>query len=128
MRKIISYFANMEFLKFIIVGGINTISGIILSYAYSQFLQTNIAFICGYATSLIIGYILNSRYTFREKLSFAKFVKFAASYIPNFIIQNLMVIVLYNGLHWHKLLVYVLAAAIGVPVTFMILKLFTFKK
>lgn len=121
-------FFSKEFISFVIIGVINTFNGVIFSYIYSSFLNENLAFILGYTSGLVISYLLNSLITFREKLEFKKFIKFVISYIPNFIIQNIVVIVVFNIMGVHKLVAYGLAAAIGVPVTFVLMKLFAFKK
>lgn len=128
MSKIKRLFLNKEFIFFIIIGGINTINGVIFSYIYSSLLNENLAFILGYISGLIISYLLNSFITFKEKLSFVKFIKFGVSYIPNFIIQNIVVVIAFNILDLHKLIAYSLAAIIGIPVTFILLKVFAFKK
>lgn len=128
MSKIKRLFLNKEFIFFIIIGGINTINGVIFSYIYSNLLNENLAFILGYISGLIISYLLNSFITFKEKLSFVKFIKFGGSYVPNFIIQNVVVVVAFNILDLHKLIAYSLAAIIGIPVTFILLKVFAFKK
>lgn len=128
MYKIKKLFLNKEFIFFIIIGGINTINGVIFSYIYSSLLNENLAFILGYISGLIISYLLNSCITFKEELSFVKFIKFGVSYIPNFIIQNVVVVVAFNILDLHKLIAYSLAAIIGIPVTFILLKFFAFKK
>lgn len=128
IHKIKRLFLNKEFIIFIIIGGINTINGVIFSYIYSSLLNENLAFIMGYISGLIISYLLNSYITFKEKLSFTKFIKFGVSYIPNFIIQNVVVVVAFNILDLHKLIAYSLAAIIGIPVTFILLKFFAFKK
>ena len=112
---------------FVIIGVINTFNGVIFSYIYSSFLNENIAFIFGYISGLIISYILNSYVTFKEKLGFNKFIKFSVSYIPNFIIQNIVILIVFNIMGLHKLIAYVLAAIIGVPVTFILMKFFAFK-
>ena len=127
LNVIKKYFLKKDFALFLLIGGVNTLGGVAYSYLYSKVLQANLAFASGYATSLIIAYIINSNFVFHKKLSFKKLIKFAISYIPNFVIQNLLVIFLYNVMHWNILLVYTLAAIIGMPVTFILLKLFAFK-
>lgn len=122
------HFFNKEFFSFICIGLINTFNGTILSTIYALVLQPNLAFVCGYLTSLCIAYILNSIFTFKEKLSIIKLVKFAISYIPNFIIQNLVVFLVYNILQWKEIMAYVIAAVLGIPVTFLLLKIFAFAK
>ena len=127
MRKIFDFFGNREFIIFILIGIFNTISGSVFSVIYSYNLNANIAFVLGYITSLVIAYLLNSKFNFKKKLSIQRFIKFAISYVPNFIIQNMFVLIFYNQLGWEKVVVYFLAALIGVPVTFICLKIFAFK-
>lgn len=127
-QKFKNIFITKEFMLFLIIGVINTFNGTVFSYIYSSFLNENIAFIAGYISGLIISYILNSLITFNEKLEFYKFIKFGISYAPNFIIQNIVVIIIFNILGINKLIAYMLAAIIGVPVTFILMKFFAFSK
>lgn len=128
VTKCKNIFLSIEFMKFVIIGVINTFNGTLFSYIYSSFLNENIAFIFGYITGLLISYLLNSYFTFKESLSIQKFIRFAISYIPNFLIQYIVVLIVINILDWYNLIAYGLAALIGVPVTFIIMKLFAFKK
>jgi len=121
-------FLDKSFLKFVIIGGINTLNGSVLAFLYSYFMQANLAFIVGYITALVVAYFLNSFFVFKASLDITRFVKFAVSYIPNFIIQNIVVVIIYNILGLHRLIAFVMAAAIGIPVTFLILKFFAFGK
>lgn len=127
-KKFKSTFFSKEFILFVTIGVINTFNGTIFAYIYSSFLNENLAFIVGYISALVISYILNSLVTFKEKLYFSKFIKFAISYIPNFIIQNIVVYMVFNLLGLHKLIAYISAAIIGVPVTFILMKFFAFNK
>ena len=132
-------FCNREFLSFIIIGGVNTISNAVFSVGYRQILNhiytnqsadwyTNIAFYPGYITANVLAYILNSKLTFKEKLSFKRYCKFFISYIPNFIIQKGIVKLFTMFIGGHAFIAYALAAVIGVPVTFVFMKIFTFRK
>lgn len=126
-REIIKQlFLSKEFMGFLIIGVINTINGIVFAYLYTTFLPVNTAFMLGYLTSLTISYFLNSFIAFKEKLSWPKYIKFCISYTPNFIIQNVVVLIFYNLLGWHKLIAFILAAVIGVPTTFLLIKFFAF--
>ncbi|MBP3283941.1 MAG: HAD-IB family phosphatase [Clostridia bacterium] len=122
-------FFSKQFLLFLFVGCINTFNGILFSMLFNAFADPNTAFVLGYLLSLCISYLLNSRITFQDKtLSFMKFIKFAIAYIPNFMIQNLCVVIIYNILHWDKLIAYTLAAIIGIPITFLLTKFFVFTR
>ncbi|MCL2839405.1 MAG: GtrA family protein [Defluviitaleaceae bacterium] len=120
-------FLNKQFILFVIIGGINTFNGSVLAFGFSLLVQANLAFALGYITALIIAYLLNSFFVFKSKLNMVKLVKFALSYVPNFIIQNIMVFIVYNILGLYALIAYILAAISGIPLTFLILKWFTFK-
>lgn len=125
----IKMFFSREFLAFLVVGIINTVSNVIFSTIYSLFIpSTTLAFFPGYITSNIVSYLLNSYLTFKEKLGFVKFIKFFISYIPNFIIQTVIVYLFDKFIHGPSVIAYALAAIVGVPVTFVFMKLFTFKK
>ncbi|WP_271810664.1 GtrA family protein [Clostridium beijerinckii] len=128
VQKFKNTFYTKEFVTFLIIGVINTFNGTVFSYIYSSFLNENVAFIVGYILGLIISYLLNSLITFKEKLQLNKFIKFAISYIPNFIIQNIVVIIVFNLMGLNKLIAYLLAAIIGVPITFILMKFFAFSK
>ena len=128
VKKLKNIFFTKEFFTFLIVGGINTINGIVFSYVYSLFLGVNVSFVLGYVTAMTISYILGVTLVFKEDMGVIKYIKFCISYIPNFIIQNIFVLIFYNMLHWNKLIVFALAAIVGVPVTFIIMKFFAFNK
>lgn len=121
---------SQEFVLFVIIGFLCTIFNVGFSAIYRAFIpSTMLAFLPGYATANVASYILNSKLTFKERLSFIRFVKYFISYIPNFIIQSLTVFV-YTLMFPSapSILAYALAAIIGVPVTFIIMKIFTFAK
>lgn len=126
--KLKKIFLSKQFICFLIIGCINSLSGIVFSWVYSALMGPVVAFIPGYISGIIISYILNSIFTFKESLSIEKFFKFGLSTMPNFIIQLITVFIMVNVLGFHKLFGYALAAIIGVPVTFIILKLFVFIK
>jgi len=129
IKKLRKMIFSIEFLSFLAVGVVNTFNGVLFAYIYSliPFFNAIIAFDAGYITALTVSYFLNTYITFKNKPNFIKYVKFAVSYIPNFIIQNIVVVVMYNLLNLHKLISYALAAIIGMPLTFLLMKIFVFK-
>lgn len=128
LKRMKARFLSREFVRFLLIGVVNTFNGVLFSYLFSLLFQPNLAFVFGYISSLTVSYLLNSFFTFKAKLSFAKYVKFCVSYVPNFLIQNLSVLLFYNLLDADKVIAYLLAAIVGIPVTFLMLKLFVFVK
>ena len=126
--KIKNLFLKKDFIIFVVIGVINTLTTIVLSALLADLLGVNVAYVVGYLAGFLVSYLLNSRFTFCEKLAWNKLVKYAIATVPNFLIQNGVVFLVYNILGWHNIIASVLAAAIGVPVTFLLQKFFTFKK
>ena len=121
------HFFTREFLLFLVVGGVNTFNGTFLSWLYAFLIPNhNVAFNCGYLTSNLIAYYLNNTFIFPEPLSLHRCLKFALSYVPNYIIQNLIVLLFYNFLGYPPILSYLIAAVLGIPVTFLFVKIFAF--
>lgn len=126
-KNLKTLFFQSNFIIFVLIGIINTFNGTVFSYIYSNFLSVNVAFLLGYISGLLISYILNSFITFKDTLSFQKLIKFTIYSMPNFIIQYIIVII-FNMIGLDKLFAYILAAIIGVPITFLLLKFFAFSK
>lgn len=121
-------FQNPAFLRFLFVGGINALLGIVFAYIIS-FLVSNalLAWVIGYTISLLISYPLNAVVTFRRtSFSLGQFGSFCVSYIPNFAVQFVCVHLLVDYLGLYRLLAYVLAVIIAVPITFLLLSKRTF--
>jgi len=130
MAKLLSLFTRQfftqQFLLFVCVGMVNTFNGTLFATGLSWWLQANVAFVMGYMAALVIAFFINARFVFKKRANLRKFPRFALSYVPNFIIQNGVVVVVYNVLGWPGWVAFVLAAAMAVPVTFLLLKFFTF--
>lgn len=89
--------------------------------------HTRANFIFGYIVSIITSFFLNCRFTFKQKPTWEKFIKFPISYIPNFIFQYGMVF-LFTALGWNSTIAYICAAIIGTPLTFAAMKLMVFRR
>lgn len=121
-------FLSAEFIAFLFIGIVNAINGVLFASLFSLLTNPNLAFIIGYLCSLTISYFLNTFLAFKERPGFLRYIKFCISYIPNFLIQNGLVLLLYNKLGINYILVYALAVAIAVPITFLMLKFYAFAK
>jgi len=121
------HFLSREFLLFLVVGCINTFLCSFLAELLTPLLgNANVAFNAGYLLSNINAYILNGWLVFPTRLTLARYVKFFLSYVPNYIIQNIIVLVFYNWLGLPSLASFLIAAVLGVPITFLFVKIFAF--
>jgi len=127
IKQIKHHFCTRQFFLFLLVGCINTFNCTIIAYLLSGLVpDANLAFNIGYLSSLSIAYWLNCKLIFKQAMAMNAYLKFALSYIPNFIIQNIIVFIFYNQLAFPPVISYLTAAIIGVPVTFLIVKIFAF--
>ena len=123
------HFWSRSFLIFLLIGGINTFDCTALaSFLIWSGIDSNLAFNIGYIASNIIAYWLNSMFLFPEPLRLARYGRFFLSYIPNYLIQNIIVFIVYNLLGLPAVVSFLLAAVIGLPVTFLLVKLFAFQR
>lgn len=119
---------KVEFVKFLIIGVINTFNGALFASLLLPLIKNSYAsFIGGYMIALVISYLLNSSFVFKQSLSVPRFIKFFISYIPNFLIQNVIVGTLLVNTAIPPTLIYVLSSAISVPITFILLKIYAMK-
>lgn len=120
-------FISKNFIEFCVLGVVNTFNDAIFSSLYHALgLQDNVAAVLGYYTALTIAFFLSSYIIFKKKPSFNRYFKFFISYIPNFIIFFLVTFITINTMDLPQFWGTVLAAAMGGPVTFIIMKVYTF--
>jgi hypothetical protein len=140
--RILRPFLTVQFITFMGIGIINTISAAAVATVldiikclvldsshpariFIENFRTN--FITGYVFSIILSFFLNSKYTFCQKPTWQRFIKFPISYIPNFLFQYIMVF-LFTSLNWNSTAAYITAAIFGTPITFISMKLMVFRK
>ncbi len=126
--KIKRTFLSKYFIEFCVLGVINTLNDAIFSSIYHWLgLQDNVAAVVGYYTALTIAFFLSSRFIFKKRPSLQRYIKFFVSYIPNFIIFFLVTFITINTMGLPQFWGTILAAMVGGPVTFVIMKIYTFR-
>lgn len=136
-RKLHPYtelFLSVQFVTFLIIGAVNTLSTTMFAAGLDVVKGLlhladpyRVTFVIGYCMSLVLSFFLNTYLTFRQKPTWRRFIKFPVSYIPNFIIQYGCVW-LFTMLGMNRTIAYLIAAVIGIPVTFLTMKLFVYRK
>ena len=121
------HFFTRAFLLFLVIGTINTFLCSFLATILEPLVgNANLAFNIGYLLSNVNAYLLNSLFVFPTRMTLVRYVKFFLSYVPNYIIQNAIVFIAYNLLGLPSIASYLLAAILGVPITFLCVKIFAF--
>ena len=121
-------FVSKKFIEFCALGAINTLNDAIFSSIYHALgLQNNVAAVVGYYTALTIAFFLSSRFIFFKRPTLDRYIKFFVSYVPNFIIFFLVTFITINTMNLPQFWGTILAAMMGGPVTFVIMKIYTFR-
>jgi putative flippase GtrA len=132
LKRLKKIYLAKSFLLFVLCGGagtfVNFVCSVLISFVFVFEYGATLAYVFGYALSMLATYALNAKLIFHRKPSAADFAKFTISYIPNFLLLLTFVAIFLNFMHWHKIAVYAMAGALGIPVTWLLVKCFAFGK
>ncbi|HCX0490462.1 TPA: flippase GtxA [Staphylococcus aureus] len=115
---------HAEILKFIIVGGINTLNYYVVYLLLLKLLHIEymISHITGFLVAFVISYYLNCYFVYRVKPTWRKFISFPITQIVNVSLQTVL---LYVFVSWLNLLAEIAPFAgliITIPITFILSK------
>ena len=115
---------HAEILKFIIVGGINTLNYYVVYLLLLKLLHIEymISHITGFIVAFVISYYLNCYFVYRVKPTWRKFISFPITQIVNVSLQTVL---LYVFVSWLNLLAEIAPFAgliITIPITFVLCK------
>ncbi|EOC4806678.1 TPA: flippase GtxA [Staphylococcus aureus] len=115
---------HAEILKFIIVGGINTLNYYVVYLLLLKLLHIEymISHITGFLVAFVISYYLNCYFVYRVKPTWRKFISFPITQIVNVSLQTVL---LYVFVSWLNLPVEIAPFAglvITIPITFVLSK------
>ncbi len=74
-----------SFIKYVIIGTINTIVHQITYLTFLNLLNPYQANVLGFGVAIVVSFFLNTRFTFNAEVTFDKMLKFPISYIPHII-------------------------------------------
>ncbi|MDR9753892.1 GtrA family protein [Pseudomonas sp. SZMC_28357] len=123
MQLLKKKFFNVEFIKFLIVGSINTGAGYIFYLAFIQVMAYTYAYSLSYALSVVVSYVLNARFVFNEPLSLKKLLAFPLVYIVQYITGLCLVYIAVEKLSIPPVLAPLLIIIVTLPVTFLLARL-----
>ncbi|WP_257346786.1 GtrA family protein [Pseudalkalibacillus decolorationis] len=113
---------SQEFIRFIVVGIINTINYYITYLLLHEILEINymVAHIIGFLISLIISFFLNSYFTFKVRPTLSKFLQFPLTQLFNIAVSSFFVYLFVEHFRIDSTIAPILSIFITVPLTFII--------
>lgn len=116
--------AHAEILKFIIVGGINTLNYYVVYLLLLKLLHIEymISHITGFLVAFVISYYLNCYFVYRVKPTWRKFISFPITQIVNVSLQTVLLYVFVSWLNLPAEIAPFAGLIITIPITFILSK------
>ncbi|HGZ9344811.1 TPA: flippase GtxA [Staphylococcus aureus] len=115
---------HAEILKFIIVGGINTLNYYVVYLLLLKLLHIEymISHITGFLVAFVISYYLNCYFVYRVKPTWRKFISFPITQIFNVSLQTVLLYVFVSWLNLPAEIAPFAGLIITIPITFILSK------
>ncbi|EOD4335859.1 flippase GtxA [Staphylococcus aureus] len=115
---------HAEILKFIIVGGINTLNYYVVYLLLLKLLHIEymISHITGFLVAFVISYYLNCYFVYRVKPTWRKFISFPITQIVNVSLQTVLLYVFVSWLNLPAEIAPFAGLVITIPITFLLSK------
>ncbi|WP_416957867.1 flippase GtxA [Staphylococcus aureus] len=115
---------HAEILKFIIVGGINTLNYYVVYLLLLKLLHIEymISHITGFIVAFVISYYLNCYFVYRVKPTWRKFISFPITQIVNVSLQTVLLYVFVSWLNLPEEIAPFAGLIITIPITFILSK------
>lgn len=114
---------NKEFMRFLIVGGANTLITYAIYLLFLPIFNYNIAYGTSYVSGIVISFILNAKFVFNTNLTFGKAIKYPLVYVVQYIINVILLNVFIESLNINDKLAPLIVIIISIPITFVLSKL-----
>ncbi|HCY6706475.1 TPA: flippase GtxA [Staphylococcus aureus] len=115
---------HAEILKFIIVGGINTLNYYVVYLLLLKLLHIEymISHITGLIVAFVISYYLNCYFVYRVKPTWRKFISFPITQLVNVSLQTVLLYVFVSWLNLPAEIAPFAGLVITIPITFILSK------
>ena len=115
---------HAEILKFIIVGGINTLNYYVVYLLLLKLLHIEymISHITGFIVAFVISFYLNCYFVYRVKPTWRKFISFPITQIVNVSLQTVLLYVFVSWLNLPAEIAPFAGLIITIPITFILSK------
>lgn len=114
--------SSSEFIRFVIVGVINTFIGFIFYYLLLQIFPYLAAYSIMYILGIALSYLLNSFFVFQNEIRFSKLIQFPLVYLAQYIVGIITLKIIVDILKMNKLVAVVITILVALPITFFLSK------
>lgn len=115
---------HYEVIKFVIVGGMNTLNYYIVYLCLLKLLEMNylVSHISGFIISFVISYYLNCYFVYKVTPTWRKFLKFPLTQVVNMGMQTLLLYIFVQWFGISSVIAPFAGLIITIPITFVLSK------
>lgn len=115
---------HYEVIKFVIVGGMNTLNYYIVYLCLLKLLEVNylVSHISGFIISFVISYYLNCYFVYKVTPTWSKFLKFPLTQVVNMGMQTLLLYIFVQWFGISSVIAPFAGLIITIPITFVLSK------
>ncbi len=109
-----------EFLRFLIMGGTNTVVAYAIYLLLLQWMRYEIAYTIGYAVGIVMAYGLSAAFVFRKPMQKRSALRFPFVYLAQFLVSLGLLRLAVEVIHIPQWLALGFAVVLTIPVTFLL--------
>jgi putative flippase GtrA len=113
---------NSEFAWFLVVGGINTVITLGIYWVANWVMSYQLAYGLSYLVGIVVSYVLNSWWVFKQALSWQKFMQYPLVYVVQYGVGAL---ILHGLVEWFSIsqdLSPMIVVILTIPLTFVLVR------
>ena len=114
---------NTEFVRFLLVGGFNTILGYVIYALFLFITPYRVAFTMSYVVGIFSSYYLNSRFAFKTQLTLRKALQYPLVYVVQYVMGIVLITFWVDVVGIPEILGLPFAIIFTIPVTFTLSRL-----
>jgi putative flippase GtrA len=107
-----------EFLRFLLMGGMNTLVAYLIYLILLNWIRYEVAYAIGYATGIVIAYWVSAAFVFRKPMRGRSAIRFPLVYVTQFLVSGGILHVAVEIMHVPHWLAFIVAVGLTIPVTF----------
>ncbi len=109
-----------EFLRYLVMGGTNTIVAYAIYLLLLQWMRYEIAYSIGYSVGIVMAYALSAVFVFRQPMRKRSAMRFPLVYLAQFLISLGLLRLAVEVIHIPQWLALGFAVVLTIPVTFLL--------
>lgn len=109
-----------EFIRFLVVGAVNTGLTLLLFEGLRRFVPYLLAYSVAYVTGIVISYVLNASYVFRQPKTVKTAALFPLVYVAQYLLGMVLMWLLVEHAGFAPTVSVVIVVVLSVPLTFVL--------